>query len=260
MVKTLLVLVPAYNAGLTISELIEKISKFVDKRDVVVIDDGSEDQTFEIAQRAGARVLKHERNKGKGEALKTGFEYAQGKNYNSVITIDADLQHDPESIPDFIRKADSACAFSCHTNLPPHPIPLPRGERGNVTDPDTSDRAGTSFSGIIMGTRKRTLRIMPFARWLTNNLSSVIVSVLSGQSIRDSQSGYRLISTDVLKNVKLESKKYDLEPEILIKTSRKGFRIDEVPISTIYTGGKSFINPLVDTGRFIKLMWMSLWW
>jgi hypothetical protein len=101
---------------------------------------------------------------------------------------------------------------------------------------------------------------MPFARWLTNNLSSVIVSVLSGQSIRDSQSGYRLISTDVLKNVKLESKKYDLEPELLIKASRKGFRIDEVPIRTIYTGGESFINPFVDTGRFIKLMWRSLWW
>ena len=223
MVKAFLVIIPAYNAGLTISELIEKTSKFVNKSDIVVVDDGSEDQTFGIAQRAGAVVLKHERNKGKGEALKNGFKYALKKNYQAIITMDADLQHDPESIPDFACRVD---------NIP----------------------------GIIIGTRKRNLKIMPFARWLTNNLTSVILSVLSGQSIRDSQSGYRLISTQVLKNVKLKSKKYDLESELLIKAARRGFQIREVPIKTIYGGGKSFINPLIDTGRFIKLMWRSLWW
>ena len=223
MAKAFLVLIPAYNAGLTISELIERTSKFVNKSDIVVVDDGSKDQTSTIAQRAGAVVLKHKRNKGKGEALKTGFRYALEKNYNVLITMDADLQHDPESIPDFVRMAENT-------------------------------------SGIIIGTRKRNLKIMPFARWLTNNLTSAIVSVLSGQSVRDSQSGYRLISTEVLKSLKLESKKYDLESEILIKAKRKGFKIDEVPVKTIYGGGKSFINPLIDTGRFIKLMWRSLWW
>jgi glycosyltransferase involved in cell wall biosynthesis len=223
MAKTLLVLIPAYNAGLTISELIEKTSKFVNKSDIVVVDDGSKDQTFAIAQRAGAVVLKHEKNKGKGEVLKTGFRYALEKNYHALITMDADLQHDPESIPDFICKANN-------------------------------------FPGIIIGTRKRNLKIMPFARWLTNNLTSVIVSVLSGQSVRDSQSGYRLISTQVLKNLKLKSKKYDLESEILIKARRKGFKITEITIKTIYGEGKSFINPLIDTGRFIRLMWRSLWW
>jgi glycosyltransferase involved in cell wall biosynthesis len=248
MVKTLIVVVPAYNAGSTISELIEKISRFVNKSDVIVVDDGSFDQTFENAKGAGVAVLKHDSNEGKGEALKTGFRYALEKNYHSVITIDADLQHDPESIPDFILKTEDHSLLDSKTKLPPHPIPFPYGERV------------ISSTGIIIGTRKRNLKIMPFARWLTNNLSSVIVSVLSGQSIRDSQSGYRLISAQVLKKVRLESKKYDLEPEILIKASRKGFRIVEVPIRTIYTGGKSFINPFVDTGRFIKLMWRSLWW
>jgi glycosyltransferase involved in cell wall biosynthesis len=256
MVKTLIVLVPAYNAGLTISELIEKIAKFVNKSDVVVVDDGSFDQTFENATRTGVVVLKHESNKGKGEALKTGFRYALEKNYHSVITIDADLQHDPESIPDFILKAENHSLLDSKTKLSPHPIPptdfaslnLPRGERV------------ISSTGIIIGTRKRNLKNMPLTRWLTNNLSSVIVSVLSGQSIRDSQSGYRLITTRVLKKVKLKSKKYDLEPEILIKASRKGFRVVEIPIRTIYTDGKSSINPFVDTGRFIKLMWRSLWW
>lgn len=219
-----LVLIPAYNASLTISELIEKVSEFIDKGDIVVIDDGSKDDTSAIAQRAGAVVLKHERNRGKGEALKTGFKYAQKKNYDALFTIDADLQHDPSSIRDFLQKANR------------------------------------NFSGIIIGTRDIHLKKMPFARWLSNNLTSMILSILSGQTIRDSQSGYRLISTQVLKKVKLKAKKYDLESEILVKAGRKGFKIDAVPIKTIYPGGESFINPFVDTGRFIKLMWRTLWW
>ncbi|NIM98927.1 MAG: glycosyltransferase [candidate division Zixibacteria bacterium] len=221
--KKILVVIPAYNASLTVKQLIQGISKFVGKQDIVVIDDGSEDGTHDSAEEAGAILLRHKINRGKGEALKTGFEYALRRGYDALITMDADLQHDPESIPDFIRMADGS-------------------------------------EGILIGTRKRNLKIMPFARWFTNNLTSIIVSVLSGQSVRDSQSGYRLILTQVLKKVELESEKYDLESEILIKAARKGFRIAEVPIKTIYREGKSFINPLVDTGRFIKLMWRSLWW
>jgi glycosyltransferase involved in cell wall biosynthesis len=224
MVKTFLVLIPAYNAGSTISELIEKTSEFVDKSDILVIDDGSEDQTFALAQKAGAVVLKHETNKGKGEALKTGFKYAQKKNYDVLFTIDADLQHDPSSIRDFLQKANE------------------------------------NFSGIIIGTREIDLKKMPLARWLTNNLTSAILSILSGQRVRDSQSGYRLISTQVLKRLKLKAKKYDLESEILVKAGRSGFKIDSVPIRTIYRGSKSFINPFVDTGRFIRIMWRSIWW
>ena len=224
MVKAFLVLIPAYNASSTISELIENTSEFVDKDDIVVIDDGSEDQTHATAQRAGAVVLKHKINKGKGEALKTGFRYALGKNYEALFTIDADLQHDPSSIKDFLEKTNK------------------------------------DFSGIIIGTRDINLKKMPFPRWLTNNLTSAILSVLSGQTIRDSQSGYRLISTRILERIKLKGKKYDLESEILVKAGRSGFKIDSVPIKTIYRGGKSFINPFVDTGRFIKLMWRTLWW
>jgi len=217
------VIIPAYNAGATIAELIERTSRFVCREGIVVIDDGSCDQTLEMAGRAGAVILRHETNRGKGEALKTGFVYVRNRDYQAVITLDADLQHDPESIPDLVRRADG-------------------------------------FSGIIIGTRRRDLKIMPFGRWLSNNLTSAIVSVLAGQTIRDSQSGYRLITTQVLKSVRLESRKYDLESEILIKAKRKGFEIAEVPIETIYAGGRSFINPLADTVRFIRLMWRSLWW
>ena len=224
MVKRFLVLIPAYNASLTICELIEKTSRFVNKSDIVVIDDGSIDQTFNFAKSTGVVVLRHRENQGKGEALKTGFKYALKKNYDALLTIDSDLQHDPSSIPVFLKQANH------------------------------------DFSGIIVGTREIHLKNMPFARWLTNNLTSAILSVLSGQSIRDSQSGYRLISTQVLQKIKLKARKYDLESEILIKAGRKGFKINAVPIKTIYHGGKSFINPFMDTGRFIKLMWRTIWW
>ncbi len=217
-----MVIIPAYNAASTIFELIEKISVYVVKTNIVLVDDGSRDHTFALAQRSGIVVLQHPENRGKGEALKTGFMYALRNNYSAVITIDADLQHDPMSIPDFIRKSDK-------------PV------------------------GIIIGTRKRNLKNMPLARWCSNNLTSVIISVLAGQSVRDSQSGYRWISARVLKNIKLKSKRYDLEPEILIKAGQMGYRIAEIPISTIYSGGESFINPLVDSGRFIRLIWRSLW-
>jgi glycosyltransferase involved in cell wall biosynthesis len=221
--KKILVIIPAYNASSTIRKLIQGISEFIGKKDILVIDDGSDDGTGNSAEEAGAVVLKHERNKGKGEALKSGFDCALERNYDAVITVDADLQHNPESIPDFIRISG-----------------------GSV--------------GIVIGTRKRNLKIMPFARWLTNHLTSTIVSVLAGQSIRDSQSGYRLISTHILRRIRLQSEKYDLESEILIKAARQGFQIGELPIETIYGQGKSFINPLIDTGRFISLMWRSLWW
>ncbi|HEX7401498.1 MAG TPA: glycosyltransferase family 2 protein [candidate division Zixibacteria bacterium] len=223
MVKNLLVIIPAYNAASTISGLIEKLSLHVEKGNMVVVDDGSEDHTTDLAEKAGVLVLCHVKNLGKGEALKTGFVYAIKKDYQAVITIDADLQHDPGFIPDFVAKSQEA-------------------------------------GDVLIGTRERNLRNMPLARWFTNHLSSVIISIFSGQSIRDSQSGYRWISVKVLKRVKLASERYDLEPELLIKSSRLGFRIKDVFISTIYTQGKSYINPLVDTGRFIRLMWRSLWW
>jgi glycosyltransferase involved in cell wall biosynthesis len=223
MAKNLLVIIPAYNAASTILGLIEKLSLHVEKDNMILVDDGSSDQTAALAERVGVPILRHHHNLGKGVALKTGFGYAIDNGYAAVITIDADLQHDPRFIPDFITQS--------------------------------------KISGdILIGTRKRDPRNMPFARRLSNHFTSLIISVLSGQSIRDSQSGYRWISVEVLKKIKLKSKRYDLEPELLIKTGRLGFRMKDVSISTIYTQGKSYINPLVDTGRFIRLMWKSLWW
>ncbi len=224
MADKIAVIIPAYNAAKTIAVLIEKIQKDFPQLDVIVIDDGSQDPTFSLAKNSKAVVLKHQINQGKGKALKTGFSYAKEKNYSYVITLDADLQHDPRHIRDFLQKANS-----------------------NKTD-------------FILGTRSFTFRNMPWDRFLTNFISSVILTLLSGQKIKDSQSGYRMISGEVLRKIPLHRKKYDLESEILIKAGRKGFRIEAVEISTIYEGSKSFINPFIDTGRFLKICWKSLFW
>ncbi len=150
-----------------------------------------------------------------------GFEYAVREGYRSVLTMDADLQHLPEEIPRFYA--------------------LDNGNR------------------IIIGTRKMNLKIMPIHRLLTNNLTSMIISIFSTQKIRDSQSGYRLIPTKVLKNISLDTIKYDLESEMLFKAGALGCEIVEVPISTVYEGSHSYINPLVDTGRFIRQIWKRIW-
>ena len=192
--------------------------------DVIVVDDGSKDNTAQIAQNAGAIVLIHEVNKGKGAALKTGFQYVIDHGYDAVITMDSDGQHDPNDIPGFLNALDKI------------------------------------GSGIIIGTRMNDISTMPMIRKCTNKLTSFASSLMARQKIEDSQSGFRLITTDVLRKVKLETDRFETETEILIKASKSGFRIISVPIKTIYGEEKSKIRPIRDTNRFLKLLFRSLRW
>ncbi|MBD3218055.1 MAG: glycosyltransferase, partial [candidate division Zixibacteria bacterium] len=155
----ILILIPAYKAADTLPKLVERINKYVDKKDILIVEDGSPDNTCASAKSTGAVVLPHEINKGKGEALKTGFKHALENRYDGVISIDADLQHDPDLIPEFIQVAEE-------------------------NDAD-----------VIVGTRERNLGNMPFERFLTNELTSLIISCFSGRFVRDSQSGYRYTSS-----------------------------------------------------------------
>ncbi|MFQ5906764.1 MAG: glycosyltransferase family 2 protein, partial [bacterium] len=144
--------------------------------------------------------------------------YVRNKSYDGVITLDADGQHDPALIPHFLRTA----------------------EEGNYD--------------IVIGTRKLEAGTgMPLIRLLTNLTTSLVVSLMSGQKIRDSQSGYRYLSSRVIRNIPLTTSRYQTESEVLIKAGRSGYTIGEVPISTIYSGQKSNINKFIDTVRFIGL-------
>jgi glycosyltransferase involved in cell wall biosynthesis len=216
------ILIPGYNESKKIGQVVANARKVIN--DVVVVDDGSKDNTAQLAKDAGATVIKHEINRGKGAALKTGFNYAIENGYDAVITMDSDGQHDPDDIPNFLN------AFEMLK------------------------------SGIIIGSRMSDISTMPAVRKFTNKLTSFLSSMVAHQKIDDSQSGFRLITSDVLKAVKLETDRFETESEILIKASKAGFRIISVPIKTIYGDEKSKIRPVKDTYRFIRLFFRSLRW
>ncbi|MFA5286892.1 MAG: glycosyltransferase family 2 protein [Candidatus Omnitrophota bacterium] len=213
------VLIPAYNESANILKLIQDIKKY--QLEVLVIDDGSTDNTFSIAKDAGVQAMLNLNNQGKGASLVKGFKYALENNFDAVITMDADGQHLAEDLPFFIEQAN---------------------------DPNTH---------IILGNRMFNVEKMPYLRVLTNKFMSWLISNISKQVIPDTQCGFRLIKKEVFKNVKLNTSKFDAESELLIKASRLGFKIKSIPIRSIYGREKSQINPFVDTLRFIKLIFKN---
>jgi glycosyltransferase involved in cell wall biosynthesis len=215
------VIIPTYNEANKIGRLVREVK--LQNLDVLVIDDGSSDNTSQIAQNAGAITLRNENNQGKGASLIKGFNYALTHDYEAVIAMDGDGQHLPEDIPYFIRLAKY------------------------------------SDSAIFIGNRMQRTKDMPLARLVTNKFMSWFLSCLAKQRIPDTQCGFRLIKKEVLKRLNLTTSKYETESEILIKGSRLGFRIESVPIKTIYNKEKSQINPFIDTIRFIKLIIRELW-
>lgn len=209
-------IIPSYNTVAYISALVKSIiSKGID---AVVVDDGSSDNTAALAKDAGATVLKHDTNMGKGASLKDGFNFAVSKGYDTVITIDGDGQHSVDDIPLFLEIA---------------------------TRPD---------AGIVIGNRMTKRHNMPILRWITNRTMSLFISALIGQKIPDTQCGFRLIKADLLKRIALNTKKFELESELLIRASDAGCKIVSVPIKTIYRGESSKINPVVDSLRFIRFI------
>ncbi|MBD3180795.1 glycosyltransferase [Candidatus Poribacteria bacterium] len=217
------ILIPAYNEAKAIGRVVSGVRRILDS--VLVVDDGSGDNTADIARKAGATVIVHEINKGKGAALQTGFDYILTNNYDAVITMDSDGQHDPEDLPGFLK------AFEDNPKI-----------------------------GVIIGSRMGDISGMPAVRKCTNKLTSFVGSLLVHQKIEDSQSGFRLVNSDILRSVNLETTGYEMESEILIKASKAGFRIISVPIKTIYGDEVSKIKPVRDTLRFFRLFFRSLRW
>jgi glycosyltransferase involved in cell wall biosynthesis len=221
-----LVAIPCKNLEGVIGQVVHGVLSQDVGVDVLVVNDGSTDGTAAAARDAGAAVVEHEVNLGKGAALATAFRYAIDEGYDAVITMDGDGQHDPSAIRDFLRARED----------------------------DGAD--------IIVGTRMHAVGEMPGLRIWTNRTTSRIVSRLAGQDIPDSQSGYRLLTTRVLREIvdSLVTTKYDTESEVLIRAARRGYGVGAIPIESIYTDSVSHINPFVDTLRFIRLVFRSLFW
>ena len=215
-------LLPAYNESKTIGRIIQESSAFISE--IVVIDDGSSDETAEIAAACGAVCLINPTNCGKGNALRKGFAYALARGYELVFTMDSDGQHQPADIPRFLEHFDN-------------------------TRPD-----------ILIGAREtQNLRTsMPFHRRVNNCFISYVGSKLCGQRVPDFQSGYRLIRVEALRQVRLETERYETESELLIKAGRLGFRIENLPIQTRYGDEISHIKPLREMWLFTKLLFRSL--
>lgn len=220
-------LIPSYNAQKTIGQIIATIKNM--EIPVIVVDDGSRDKTESEAKLAGANVLRHRKNEGKGAALRNGFNYLiSNTDCEVVITIDSDGQHDPKSIPEFLKKASE------------------------------DDKIG-----VVVGNRMSQPTGMPWIRIVTNKFMSWAISKICRQYIADTQCGYRLVKRPVLENIKLLTSNFEVESETLIRASRLGYKIASIPIQSIYSKKvSSKINPFIDTLRFIifiiKELWISL--
>ncbi len=206
--------IPVHNEAKTIGRIVDALSaKHVLP---LVIDDGSMDDSGRIARSKGATVITNNPRGGKGNALKQGFAYAIKNNFDAVITIDGDGQHDIEDIKNFIQQAEQ--------------------------DPVS----------VIIGNRMGNAKGMPFLRYITNTLMSFIISSASKCKIPDTQCGYRYIHCSILQKFNLISNSFEIETEIIMKASKKGYPIYSVPVKTIYNTEESKISPFRDSVRFIK--------
>lgn len=209
-------LIPAYLEERHIRGVVQDTFQYI--QSVVVIDDGSPDRTAAEASVAGAIVIRHEKNLGKGTALNTGFAYAVKQKFDYVITMDADGQHAPEDIPRFVEEYR---------------------------------RTGVS---VLVGNRMADPKGMPLVRKLTNIFMSWYLSRQMNQYVPDTQCGFRLYTARILPYLATESSRYAAESETLLRAAVQNIKIGNVPITVIYRDEKSKIRPVRDTFRFFRMV------
>jgi glycosyltransferase involved in cell wall biosynthesis len=212
----LVAVIPALNASSTIGPVVEGALRHV--RRVLVVDDGSSDDTGASARKAGAEVLRHADNLGKGAALSTAFEHLlAGGPFEAAITLDADGQHDPEDIPAFVD--------------------LYRKER----------------PALIVGSRHRDFAGMWGPRRAMNRFSSASLRFFAGVDLPDSQSGFRLYEAAFLKRLRLVGRRYEAEMEALMRAAEWRLKVTSVPIRLKLVDGRatSHYRPLGDTFRIV---------
>lgn len=203
-------LVPAYNESSTIAEVVAGVRPHVDL--VLVVDDGSTDGTAGLAEAAGATVLRHTANQGKGHAVRSGLAAILSGDVTHVLLMDGDMQHLPDEAPRLLEAARSTGA------------------------------------DLVVGERVFSRRAMPASRYYANRIGSRALSAFMGVRVADTQCGYRIFSTDIVRRMKLQATGYDIETEMLVKLGRLGGRMAHVPVSAVY-GGASKLRPVRDTTR-----------
>ena len=212
--KLLSIVVPMYNEERTVGSVLYRIVTVLQatgfRFEVIVVDDCSRDKSVAVAKKQGAKVYRLTQHMGKGHALRAGFAKAKG---DIIGTIDSDGSHLPEELPLLL-------------------LPLMQDQADLVI--------GSRFLNNGEGTTRKINKI-------GNRLFNSLIHVLTQNPISDSQSGYRVMTQQVLKSIKLTSGEYEIESEMLVKIARKHFRIKEVPISFEQrTYGRSGVDPIVD--------------
>lgn len=216
MIAPLAVVIPAFDAEATVVGVIEGTRAALPHALVFVVDDGSRDATARAARQAGATVLRFERNRGKGAALRAGIAAGLARHAAAILTLDADGQHDPAHAPQLLAALETA--------------------------------------DIAIGARARTGSAMPFRRRVTNALASSAVARLIGTPVADSQSGYRAFRRRVAEEVSGRGDRYEYETDFLIRAGRAGFRVVAVPVPTHY-GPRSHFRPVTDSVRIVRTIW-----
>ena len=203
--------IPAFNEAAAIARVVAGIRGIVDQ--VFVVDDGSEDETAIRAAEAGAVVLRHERNSGKGNAVRTGLTKVLEGPFTHVLLLDGDMQHLPTEAATLITTA------------------------------------ANSGADAVLGERRFFRENMPASRYHANRLGSVVLSWFIGVRLRDTQCGFRIFRLDSLRRLRLRATGYEIETEMLVKVRRRGGRLASVPITAVYGNEQSKLRPVRDTTR-----------
>lgn len=220
--KKISVLIPAYNSSHTLLALTDQIKKQLPYCKILVVNDGSTDDTERIVHNSRAHIISHSSNKGKGAALRTGFRAL--KNSEWVICMDADLQHDASDLEQF----------------------------KNAVFSDNFD--------LIIGFRNRLKSDMPLSRRISNWLTSRLLGLRLGCEIKDAQCGFRAVRLSSVEDADWIESGYMFETEFLIRAALNKRKIGWVPVKTIYNDSKSYIRPWVDTYKFVNLYFKSFNW
>ncbi|TSC92879.1 MAG: family 2 glycosyl transferase [Candidatus Berkelbacteria bacterium Licking1014_7] len=198
----LAIVLPAYNEEEMIFEVVKSIPKKlpgISQIKTIVVDDGSQDRTAQLARQAGAKVLRHIINLGVGSAYKTGLQYAKNQRYDIVATMDADGQHSPNDLKKIIK-----------------PIV------GNKAD-------------VVIGTRMKNPQAMPVIKILGNWIMNCITYLFSGIWTTDSQSGFRAYNKKALSLIRPKTSGYEICTEMFSEIKKYDLRFSEIPIKVIYT-------------------------
>jgi glycosyltransferase involved in cell wall biosynthesis len=214
------VVIPVFNEELTIGDIIARTKSTMEETklsyEILVIDDGSADRSAEISQASEAQVLR-EVHQGKGHALRSGFKRARG---DLIVALDSDGSHQPEEIPLVLRY---------------------------IMENKVDFVIGSRFLNTEVNNAK-----IPKVNKIGNKMFNNLIQLLTGMKVTDSQSGFRAIRSSTLRKMKLNSRGYEVESEMLVKALKMGARVTEIPISFEQrTVGKSRLDPLRDGARIL---------